>query len=38
MNRGQEIEQRFIAKGYGELEIANRKSQMPGKQEALRPQ
>jgi hypothetical protein len=35
---GQEIEQRCVALGDGKLEVATRKSQMPGKQEALRPQ
>jgi hypothetical protein len=33
---GQEIEQRCIAIGDGELAIATRKSQMPGKQAAPR--
>jgi hypothetical protein len=33
---GQEIEQRYVAMGDGELGLATRKSQMPGKQEALR--
>jgi hypothetical protein len=32
--RGQEIEQCAVAMGNGELGIATRKSQMPGKQEA----
>jgi hypothetical protein len=32
---GQEIEQRYIAVGGGELGIATRKSQMPGTQEFL---
>ena len=35
---GQEIEQRCVAMGDGELGIATRKSQMPGKQEAPRTQ
>jgi hypothetical protein len=35
---GWETEQRRVAMGDGELEIAIRKSQMPGKQEATRPQ
>jgi hypothetical protein len=34
----QEIEQRCIAMGDGELGVANRKSQMPGKQEPPRIQ
>ena len=29
---GHEIEQRYVAVGHGELGIATRKSQMPGKQ------
>jgi hypothetical protein len=33
---GQEIEQRSVAMGNGELGIATRKSQMPGKQEPSR--
>jgi hypothetical protein len=36
--QGQEIEQRCVAMGDGELGIATRKSQMPGKQEAPRTQ
>ena len=35
---GQEIEQRYVAMGDGELGLATRKSQMPGKQEAPRTQ
>jgi len=31
-----EIEQKYIAVGDGKLEVAPRKSQMPGKQEVLR--
>ena len=34
----QEIEQRYIAVGDGELGVATRKSQMLGKQEAPRTQ
>ena len=34
----QEIEQRCVAMGDGELGVATRKSQMPGKQEAPRTQ
>ena len=33
---GQEIEQRCVAMGDGELGVATRKSQMPGKQEPPR--
>jgi hypothetical protein len=33
---GQEIEQRCVAMGEGELGVATRKSQMPGKQEPPR--
>jgi hypothetical protein len=33
---GQEIEQRCVAMGNGELEVVTRKSQMPGKQEPPR--
>jgi hypothetical protein len=33
---GQEIEQRCVAMGNGELGVATRKSQMPGKQEPPR--
>jgi hypothetical protein len=33
---GQEIEQRCVAMGDGELEVVTRKSQMPGKQEPPR--
>jgi hypothetical protein len=33
---GQEIKQRYIAMGERELEVATRKSQMPGKQDAPR--
>jgi hypothetical protein len=33
---GQEIEQRCVAMGDGELGVATRKSQMPGKQEPFR--
>jgi hypothetical protein len=36
MEKGQEIEQRCIAMGDGELGVATRKSQMPGKQEPPR--
>jgi hypothetical protein len=35
---GQEIEQRFVGVGDGELGMASRKSQMPGKQEVPRTQ
>jgi hypothetical protein len=35
---GQEIEQRCVAMGHGELGVATRKSQMGGKQEAPRTQ
>ena len=35
---GQEIEQRCVAMGDGELGVATRKPQMPGKQEAPRTQ
>ena len=35
---GQEIEQRCVAMGDGELGVATRKSQMPEKQEAPRTQ
>jgi hypothetical protein len=35
---GQEIEQRYVAMGDGELGVATRKSQMIGKQEAPRTQ
>ena len=35
---GQEIEQRCVAVGDGELGVATRKSQMPGKQEVPRIQ
>jgi hypothetical protein len=34
--KGQEIEQRCVAMGDGELVVATRKSQMPGKQEPPR--
>jgi hypothetical protein len=34
---GQEVEQRYVAMRYGKQEIATRKSQMPGKQEAPGP-
>jgi hypothetical protein len=33
---GQEIEQRCVVMGDGELEVATRKSQIPGKQEPPR--
>jgi hypothetical protein len=33
---GQEIDQRCVAMGDGELGVSNRKSQMPGKQDAPR--
>jgi hypothetical protein len=33
---GQEIEQKCVAMGDGELGVATRKSQMPGMQEPLR--
>jgi hypothetical protein len=35
---GQEIEQRCVAMGDGELGVATRKSHMPGKQEPPRTQ
>ena len=35
---GQEIEQRCVAVGDGELGVATRKSQIPGKQEPPRTQ
>jgi hypothetical protein len=35
---GQEIEQRYVAMGVGEMGVATRKSQMPGKEEASRTQ
>jgi hypothetical protein len=34
--KGQEIEQRCVTVGDGELGVATRKSQMPGKQEVTR--
>jgi hypothetical protein len=37
-DRGQEIEQRYVAMGDGEMRVATRKSQKPGKQEAPRTQ
>ena len=36
VQRGQEIEQRCVAMGDGELGVATRKSQMPRKQEPPR--
>ena len=35
---GHEIEQKYVAMGDGELEVATRKFQMPGKQETPRTQ
>ena len=35
---GKEIDQRFVAMGYIEVEVATKKFQMPGKQEAPRKQ